>query len=129
VAALARLLSATALIGILAGAGVASAAAIPTTARTLGGGTASVGSCDGNGFAFAATIDTSERITAVTVSGIDTSCAGAVLRVTLASGTTSVGSGSVTLPSSGFSGSATVTISPTPVSTGVDRIFAVAEGQ
>lgn len=102
---------------------------MPTSAGPLGAGTATVNSCDANGFAFAATIDTSGRITSVTVSGIDASCTGATLRVTLASGTTSVASGSTALPSSGFTGSASVTVSPTPLSTGVDRIFAVAEGQ
>lgn len=127
--ALTRLLFAAGLIGALLAAGVASAAAIPTSAGSLGAGTASVSSCDANGFVFAASIDTSGRITSVAVSGIDPACAGATLRVTLASGTTSVGSGSVALPSSGFTGSASVTVSPTPLSTDVDRIFAVAEGQ
>ena len=101
---------------------------MPLSANRLGGGTAAVNACDPDGFAFAAVIDTSGRITSVTVSGIHAACAGAVLRLTLANGTTSAGSGSVTLPSSGFTGSASVTVSPTPLSTAVDRILAVAEG-
>jgi hypothetical protein len=114
--------------GLVSAVGLASAAAMPTSAGPLGAGTVGVTACDGDGFTFAATIDTSGRITNVTVSGIDAACAGATLRVTLANGTTSVGSGSASLPASGFTGSATVSISPSPLSTGVDRIFAVAEG-
>jgi hypothetical protein len=48
--------------------------------------------------------------------------------LTLANGTTSVGSGAANLPSSGFTGSATVTISPTPLSTNVTATHAVVEG-
>jgi hypothetical protein len=128
VAVLIRVLIPAGLIGGILAAGVASAAATPISPDRLGGGTTSVSACDGDGFAYAAVIDTSGRITSVTVSDIAAACAGAVLRVTLANGTTSVGSGSVTLPSSGFTGSASVTVSPTPLSTGVDRIFGVAEG-
>jgi hypothetical protein len=128
VAVLRRLLFSSGLIGALLTSGLASAAALPIAVGPLGAGAATVGACDSDGFAFAPTIDTSSRITSVTVSGIDTACASAILRVTLAIGATSVGSGSAVLPSSGFSGSASVTISPTPLSTGVDRIYAVAEG-
>jgi hypothetical protein len=110
-------------------AGIASATTISINPEQLGAGTGIVGACDGDGFTFAAAIDTAGNITAVTVSGINAGCAGAILRVTLASGTASVGSGSTTLPSSGFTATATVSVSPTPASTGVDRIFAVAEGQ
>jgi hypothetical protein len=124
-----RGLTAACLLGAFLAFGVASATSIPISAAPLGAGTAAVSSCDSDGFAFAATIDTSGKITSVSVSGIAAACAGAVLRVTLASGTTSVGSGSVTLPSTGFTGTASVSVSPTPASTGVDRIFAVAEGQ
>jgi hypothetical protein len=129
VGALTRALVVAGLAGALLAAGIASAASLSTAAGPLGGGTASVSRCDANGFTFGATIDTSGRITGVTVSGIDAGCAGATLRVTLASGTTSVGSGSVAMPASGFTGTANVTVSPTPLSTGVDGIFAVAEGQ
>lgn len=124
-----RGLTAACLVGALLASGVASATAIPIDPGSLGAGTAVVGACDNDGFTFAATIDTSGKVTTVSVSGIDIACTGAILRVTLTSGTTSVGSGSVTLPSSGFTGSAGVTVSPTPASTGVDGIFAVVEGQ
>jgi hypothetical protein len=123
-----RVLTAAGLVGALLATCVASAAAIPISPGPLGAGMDTISACDADGFTFAATIDTSGKVTAVTVSGIDVACAGAILRVTLASGTTSVGSGSATLPSSGFSGSASVSVNPTPSSTGVDRIFAVAEG-
>ena len=124
-----RSLVAAGLTAFVLALGLASAAGLPISPRALGAGTATVSACDANGFAFAVSINTSGQITTVTVSGIDSACAGAVLRVTLASGATSVGSGSASLPSSGFTGSATITVSPTPQSTAVDRIFAVAEGQ
>jgi hypothetical protein len=124
-----RGLIAACLLGALLASGVASATAISIDSGSLGAGTAAVSPCDGDGFTFAATIDTSEKVTTVSVSDIAMACAGAILRVTLANGTTSVGSGSVTLASSGFTGRASVTVSPTPASTAVDGIFAVAQGQ
>jgi hypothetical protein len=106
----------------------AAAASLPTTSGTLGAGIASVTACDGDGFTFRYTLDTTGHITTVTVSSIASACAGGTLRVTLTNGTTSVGSGSASLPSSGFSGTATVTVSPTPLSTQVTAAYSAVEG-
>jgi hypothetical protein len=105
---------------------VAAAASLTATVPTLGGGSAAVTACDTDGITFRHTLDSTGHVTSVTVSSIAAGCAGGTLRLTLTNGTTSVGSGSVALPSSGFSGSATVTISPTPLSSSVTaRYFAV----
>jgi hypothetical protein len=106
----------------------ASAAGLTATAGRLGAGTAAVAACDSDGFAFHHVVDTAGRIGTVTTVGIHASCAGGTLRLTLANGATSVGSGSASLPSSGFSGWADVTISPQPLSTGVTAVYAVVEG-
>ena len=116
------------LILALAGGSIAIAASVSISAGRLGAGSASIAACDANGFSYGPTIDTSGRITSITVSGIDTGCAGATLRVTLTSGTTDVATGSGSLPSSGFTGSAVVTVSPNPLSTAVNRIYGIAEG-
>jgi hypothetical protein len=107
---------------------IAVAASLPTTATKLGGGTAAVSSCDADGFTYHHTVDTSGNITAVNVSSIANACAGGTLQLTLASGTTSVGSGTVSLPSSGFSGSVAVAVSPTPSSSAVTAVYVVVEG-
>jgi hypothetical protein len=107
---------------------IAVAATLPTTAPKLGGGTATVPSCDSNGFTFRYTVNTSGNITTVTVSSIAGACAGGTLRLTLANGTTSVGSATVSLPSSGFRGSVAVSVSPTPTSSAVTTAYAVVEG-
>jgi hypothetical protein len=104
------------------------AASLATTTAGVGAGTAAVASCDGDGFAFHLVIDTAGRIVTVTAIGIHVSCAGGTLRVTLVNGTASVGSGSVALPSSGFTGTADVPVSPQPASTGVTAVHAVVEG-
>lgn len=109
--------------GLQAGA----AASLTTTAGRVGAGTAAVSACD-DGFAFRHVIDTSGRITTVTTAGIHASCAGGTLRITLVSGSSGVGSGSVLLPSSGFTGTADVAISPQPLSSGVTAVYAVVEG-
>lgn len=107
---------------------LAAAAALPTTAAPLAGGTAAVNACDPDGFTFRHAVDTSGRISNVTVGSMAGTCAGGTLRVTLANGTTSVGSGTAALPSVGFNGSATVSMSPTPLSSGVTAVYAVVEG-
>ena len=112
----------------LAAAGIASAAAIPPTPRTLGAGTAPVSACDGDGFTYQYAVNTSGNITSVTVSGIASACAGGTLRLTLTNGTASVGSGSSALPSVGFAGSAAVTLSPAPASSQVTAAYAAVEG-
>jgi hypothetical protein len=112
----------------LAGAVVATATSLSITSTRLGGGTANVTACDSNGFSYRYTVDLSERITSVAVSNIDLSCAGGVLRLTLASSGSSVGGGSASLPSSGFTGDAAIAISPTPLSATVTAAHAVIEG-
>ncbi len=104
------------------------AAGLTTTAAGLGAGSSAVAACDGDGFTFQAVVDTSGRITTVTTSGIHGACAGGTLRVTLVNGTASVGAGSVALPSVAFSGSADVSISPQPLSSGVTAVHAAIEG-
>jgi hypothetical protein len=107
---------------------VAAAASLTAASARLGAGTAPVLACDGDGFVFRHTIDTAGHITSVAVSGIDPSCAGGTLRLTLVNGSANVGSGSVGLPSSGFSGAATLSVSPQPASTAVTAVSAVVEG-
>jgi len=119
---------AVALLAVVAVLELAAAASMPTSAPPLGGGTADVSACDTGGFTFLHTIDTSGRITSVTVDAIAAPCAGGTLRLTLTNGTTSVGSGTASLPSVGFSGSATVSVSPTPLSSEVTAVYAVVEG-
>jgi hypothetical protein len=118
------------LIVLVFGCGLqtAAAASLTATAGRLGAGTAAVGTCDGNGFTFRHVVDTAGRIGTVTTTGLHASCAGGTLRLTLVNGTASVGSGSAALPSSGFTGSVDVAISPQPLSTGVTAVYAVVEG-
>ena len=124
-----RPLQLASLVLVLVGAfQVAAAASLTAAAARLGVGTAPVLACDGDGFVFKHVIDTAGRITSVTVSGIDASCGGGTLRLTLVNGSAGVGSGSVGLPSSGFTGTATVTVSPQPASTAVTAVSAVVEG-
>src|SRR5262249_59497070 len=93
----------------------ASAAGLASSSTTLGGGGASISACDSDGFAFANTLNAGGAATAVTVSGIASGCAGGTLLLTLANAAgPALGSGSAVLPSSGFAGSATVTVSPHP---------------
>jgi hypothetical protein len=122
------LVAAVAAVAAVGAFELAAAASLPTTAATLGAGTAAVSACDTDGFTFRHTIDTSGRITTVTVGSMAAGCAGGTLRVTLTDGTTSVGEGSAALPSVGFSGSAAVTMSPTPLSSTVTAVHAVVEG-
>lgn len=122
------LVTAVAAAAAVAAFELAVAATLPTTAAGLGAGTATVSACDTDGFTFRHTIDTSGRITTVTVGSMAAGCAGGTLRVTLTNGTTSVGEGSAVLPSVGFSGSAAVTMSPTPMSNAVTAVHAVVEG-
>jgi len=64
----------------------------------------------------------------VTVGSIALACAGGTLRLTLTNGTTGVGSGSASLPASGFSGSAAITVSPSPASNQVTAAYTAIEG-
>lgn len=122
------LLASVAPIAILASVGMAAASAMPLSAPPLGAGTAVVNACDTDGFSLRHTVDTSGRLTVVTVGSMAAACAGGTLRLTVTSGTTSVGAGTVSLPSSGFTGSATVTLSPQPPSSAVTAVHLVVEG-
>jgi hypothetical protein len=114
---------------VLSTLGEASAASLSVTPHNVGGGTALVSRCDANGFQYRFSVNSSAQITLVSVGGIDVSCAGGILRLTLANGTTSVGQGTVTLPTAGFSGSIGVNISPTPQSDQVTTLYAAIDGQ
>ena len=108
---------------------VASAASLVPTSRRLGAGTVAVAACDANGFAYRYAIDTSGQIVSVTVDSIAAACAGGTLRLTLAnSASTAIGAGVVTLPSTSFSGTATVALSPTPQSNLVASAYAAIDG-
>ncbi|MEA2549054.1 MAG: hypothetical protein QOE42_1652 [Chloroflexota bacterium] len=108
---------------------VASAASLVPTSRRLGAGTVTLAPCDANGFAYRYAIDTSGQIVNVTVDSIAAACAGGTLRVTLAnSASAAIGSGAVALPSTSFSGTVTVALSPTPQSSLVASTYAAIEG-
>lgn len=107
----------------LAGGTSAWATSLAISPRTLGGGTAAVPKCDSDGFEFRYAINTSSQMTSVRVTGIDGTCAGGTLRVTLTNGATSVGSGSVAVSGP----TATVPMSPTPASNLVTATYSVIE--
>jgi hypothetical protein len=105
------------------------AASLVPTSRKLGAGTVAIAACDTDGFAYRYAIDTASQIVSVTVDSIASACAGGTLRMTLAnSADTAIGSGAVTLPSAAFSGTVTVTLSPTPQSSLVASAYAAIEG-
>ena len=119
----------TILVAVIVGtAVVAAATTLSITGRGLGAGSVAVTACDSTGISYLYSIDLSEHITSVQVTSIDAACAGGILRLTLANGSSSVGSGSATLPSSGFTGTATIAVSPTPPAANVTAARAVIEG-
>lgn len=111
----------TILVLLAAGAtSFAAAATLGVTSTTLGAGRTAVPACDTDGFSYTHTLDTSHNVATVTVSGVAAACAGATLQLTLAdSVNASIGSSSAALPVSGFTGSATMTISGTAASASV----------
>jgi hypothetical protein len=123
-----RLLVTVAALAMLGSLQGAFAASLTASVPRLASGTAAITPCDANGFTFLHSVDSTGRITSVTVSGIDVACAGGTLRVTLANGTASAGSGSASLPSSGFSGTAAVGMSPQPLSSGVTAVYGIVQG-
>ncbi len=122
------LLASVAPIAMLAAIAMAAASAMPLVAPPLGAGTATVSACDTDGFTLRHTVDTSGRLTVVTVGSMAAACAGGTLRLTVTNGATSVGEGTVALPLAGFTGSATVTLSPQPLSSAVTAAYVVVEG-
>lgn len=96
-------------------ASFAAAATLNVTSKSMGSGKAAVAACDTDGVTYPArAIDATanHNVTSLTVGSINAACAGETLTVTLAN--TSNGAlltSSVALPSTGFTGSATVTYS------------------
>ena len=110
-----RTLVATVLAASAATAGVSAAGTLPFASAGFGAGGAPVASCDADGFTFANTVAESGAVTAVTVGAIAGTCAGGTLTLTLTDiSSSSVGTGSTSLPAVGFAGSTTVTVSPQP---------------
>lgn len=109
-------------------AGAASASSLPLAAGSLGAGAASVTSCDSGGVDFRYAVDGAGAVTSVTVTNIDPACQGATLRVALTNAGAEVGSGWVQLPTSGWTGTYVVSISPTPASNAVTATYAAIEG-
>lgn len=122
------LLAATAPTVAVLALSLATASSMPLAAPSVGAGTAAVSACDTDGFTLRHTVDTSGRLTIVTVGSMASTCAGGTLRLTATNGTTSVGAGTASLPSSGFTGSAAVTLSPQPLSSAVTAIYLAVEG-
>lgn len=125
---IARLVWLTIGVATVAWAGAAAASSLPLSSSSLGAGTANVTSCDSSGVDFRYAVDGSGSVTSVTVTNIDAACQGATLRVTLTNAGVDVGAGSTQLPSSGWTGSYAVPISPTPLSTAVTATYAAIEG-
>lgn len=107
---------------------LAVASSMPLAVPFVGAGTAAVSACDTDGFTLRHTVDTSGRLTVVTVGSMAAACAGGTIRLTATNGTTSIGAGTASLPSSGFTGSATVTLSPQPLSAAVTAIYLAVDG-
>jgi hypothetical protein len=111
----------TTLVLLAAGAtSFAAAATLSVTSKTLGAGSTVVPACDTDGFVYTHTLDVSHNVATVTVSSIAAACAGATLQLTLAnSSSAAIGTGSAVLPSSGFTGDVTLTITGAPPSANV----------
>jgi hypothetical protein len=107
--------------------GVAHAAGITTTSKTLGAGVSAVGACGSLASATATWTATGGTVTALTVSGLPAGCAGATASVTLVdSGSNALASASGVSVSSGnavFS-----SLSANPVDTAVAGIHVVLVG-
>lgn len=112
-----------------AAATFAAAASLGVTSNAIGAGNHSLTACDSDGFTFSRTVNSSGQITGMTISGIALACAGGTLTVTVTnSSDVSIGAGSVSLPSSGFTGSANITPSPTPTTARTNHYQAVIVG-
>src|SRR5919109_3445244 len=122
-----RLLAA-ALWGLSLIVGGAVATGLPITATSLGAGTAALVPCDGNGYSVTYQQDASGELTSVTLANINAGCAGGTARVTLLNGSTVIGSGTASLPSSGFTGTVVVSLSSAVNPTSVTKTAAVIDG-
>lgn len=105
----------------------AHASGLSVAGSGMSAGSSAVSACDADGVAYRYTVNGSAQITSVTVDSIAGACAGGQLRVTLANGLASLVEGLAALPSSGFTGSATVSVADTQ-SSQVTRVLAVIEG-
>lgn len=112
----------------VAWAGAASASSLPLSSGSLGAGIGNVASCDGSGVDFSYAVDAAGSVTFVTVRNIDPACQGGSLSVTLTASGANVGAGSLQLPTSGWTGTYTVPISPNPVSSAVTATYAAIDG-
>ena len=93
----------------------------------LGADDATVASCDTDGVSTSYTSgwDASDRryeVSAVNVSGIDNSCDGESMSVTLTDGSGSIGAGTLTIPTDAASTSATVTLGTQPAASAVTGV-------
>ena len=104
------------------------ATGLPTTARSLGAGTAALVPCDGNGYSVTYQQNSSGQLTSVTMTDINAGCAGGTARVTLLNGSSVLGSGTAGLPSSGFTGTVVVGLSSTVDPTAVTKTAAIIDG-
>jgi len=97
----------------------AAAATLGTTGTTLQSGNGAVAACQSNGFTFTHTV-VGGNVTAVTVGGISAACQGGGLTLNLANSSgTSLGAGTVAVPTGCSNCSVTVPVSPQPVATSV----------
>lgn len=95
----------------------AAAATLGVGTGKLGSGQTAVTACDTDGFNFTRTLDASHDIATVTVSSINTACAGGTLLLTLTDASNAaLGSGTASVTSSG---SVTVTINTPPLAANV----------
>ncbi len=112
----------------VAWAGQAAALSLPLSSGSLGAGSATVMSCDSSGVDYRYALDGAGSVRWVTVANIDAACQGGTLRVTLTAAGADVGEGAVQLPTSGWTGTYAVSISPTPPSTAVTATYVAIEG-
>jgi hypothetical protein len=122
-----RLLAA-ALWGVSLVAAGAVATGLPTTATSLGAGTAALVPCDGNGYSVTYQQNAAGQLTSVTLVNVNAGCAGGTARVTLLNGSSVLASGTASLPSSGFTGTVVVSLSSAVNPTSVTKTAAVIDG-
>jgi hypothetical protein len=107
---------------------VAAAATLMLAGGHLGAGGTPVQRCDTDGFSYTQIVSGSS-VTAVTVDNIATACAGGLLRVTLTNTAgANIGAGAVALPTTGFTGTASVPISPQQLTSAVHRYNGIVVG-
>ena len=108
--------------------GGAVAVGLPTAAKSLGSGTTTLVRCDSNGVGLTYQLNASGQLTSVTIDNINGACAGGTARVTLLNASTVIGSGTASLPTSGFTGKVVVTLSSTVSPSSVTKTAAAIDG-